>query len=108
MGSIDDILNGDSTEHSGNAWRPELADRMEEILARKGSTVQGREKCYKVYIHILTLQYAEEEIRGKEAELVVAFLKSIKEEKTEKETILALKGTSMTSLPKFLILTIVA
>ena len=101
MGSIDDILNGDSTDHSGNAWRPELADRIEEILTRKGSTVQGREKCYKLYIHILTSQYAEEEIRGKEAELVVAFLKSIKEEKTEKETILALKGTSMISLPIF-------
>ena len=68
---------------------------MEEILARKGSTVQGREKCYKTYVHILTSQYAEEEIRGKEAELVVAFLKSIKEEKSEKETILAMKGATI-------------
>ena len=67
---------------------------MEEIFARKGSTVQGREKCYKTYVHILTAQYAEEEIRGKEAELVVAFLKSIKEERTEKETILAMNGLS--------------
>ena len=100
VGSIDEVLNGDSTEHSGDAWRPELADRMEEILARKGSTVQGREKCYKAYIHILTSQYAEEEIRGKEAELVVAFLKSIKEEKTEKETILAMKGTGIVSLSR--------
>ena len=98
VGSIDEVLNGDSTEHSGDAWRPELADRMEEILARKGSTVQGREKCYKTYVHILTSQYAEEEIRGKEAELVVAFLKSIKEEKSEKETILAMKGATITSL----------
>lgn len=97
VGSIDEVLNGDSTDHSGDAWRPELADRIEEILARKGSTVQGREKCYKAYVHILTSQYAEEEIRGKEAELVVAFLKSIKEEKTEKENILAMKGTSIIS-----------
>lgn len=96
VGSIDEVLNGDSTEHSGDAWRPELADRIEETLARKGSTVQGREKCYKAYVHILTAQYAEEEIRGKEAELVVAFLKSIKEEKTEKETILAMKALAMT------------
>ena len=99
VGSIDDVLNGDSIEHSGDVWRPELADRIEEILARKGSTVQGREKCYKAYIHILTSQYAEDEIRGKEAELVVAFLKSIKEEKAEKETILAMKGTTTVSLP---------
>lgn len=97
VGSIDEVLNGDGIEHSGDAWRPELADRMEEILARKGSTVQGREKCYKAYVHILTSQYAEDEIRGKEAELVVAFLKSIKEEKSEKETILAMKGSILIS-----------
>ena len=79
---------------------------MDEILARKGSTVQGREKCYKTYVHILTSQYAEEEIRGKEAELVVAFLKSIKEEKSEKETILAMKGATMTSLQRLIKLTV--
>ena len=93
VGSIDDVLNGDGTEHTTDTWRSELADRIEEVLARKGSTVQGREKCYKTYVHLLTAQYAEEEIRGKEAELVVAFLKSIKEEKSEKETVLAIKGT---------------
>ena len=94
VGSIDEVLSGDGAEQSGDAWRSDLAERIEEILARKGSTVQGREKCYKIYVHILTSQYAEDEIRGKEAELVAAFLKSIKEEKTETETILALKGTT--------------
>ena len=79
---------------------------MDEILARKGSTVQGREKCYKTYVHILTSQYAEEEIRGKEAELVVAFLKSIKEEKSEKETILAMKCATITSLQRPIKLTV--
>ena len=63
--------------------------------------MQGREKCYKAYVHLLTSQYAEEEIRGKEAELVVAFLKSIKEEKTEKESILAMKGTTIISRKYF-------
>ena len=97
VGSIDEILNGDGLEKIPDAWQAELADRMEEILARKGSTVLGREKCYKTYVHLLTAQYVEEEIRGKEAELMVAFLKSIKEEKSEKETILALKGRLYTS-----------
>ena len=87
------MLNGDGVEKIPDAWQAELADRIEEILARKGSTILGREKCYKTFIHLLTAQYVEEEIRGKEAELVVAFLKSIKEEKSEKETTLALKGT---------------
>ena len=98
VGSINGILNGDGAEHTRDAWGPELADRIDEILARKGSTVQGREKCYKTYIHILTAQYTEEELRGKEAELVVAFLKSIKEETSEKETILAIRGSLVPSL----------
>lgn len=92
VGSIDEVLTGDGIIPVTDAWRAELADRIEEILARKGSTVLGREKCYKTYVHLLTAQYAEEEIRGKESELVTAFLKSVKEEKSEKETILAIKG----------------
>ena len=86
------MLNGDGAEPITGTWRAELAERIEEIFARKGSTIQGREKCYKTYAHFLTAQYAEEEISGKENELVAAFLKSIKDERSEKETILATKG----------------
>ena len=92
VGSIDDILNSDGIEKPPDAWQTELADRVEEILAWKGSTIQGREKCYKTYIYLLTAQYVEEHIRGKEADLVTAFLRSVKEEKSEREAILALKG----------------
>lgn len=92
VGSLDEMLNGDGVDSTTDAWGVELVDRIEEILARKGSTVQGREKCYKTYIHILMNQYTEEEIRGKEDELVAAFLKSIKEEKSENESVLAIKG----------------
>ena len=94
VGSISEMLNGDSVDKLPDAWQAELADRIEEILARKGSTILGREKCYKTYVHLLTAQYCEDEIRGKEAELVVSFLKSIKEEKSDKEAVLALKGDS--------------
>lgn len=59
--------------------------------------MQGREKCLATYVRTLTAQYAEEDIRGKEEELVTAFLKSIKTEASEKETILAMKGASITS-----------
>ena len=89
VGSIDEILNGDGPDQASDN---QLADRIEEIFARKGSTVQGREKCYKTYVHLLTVQYAEEEIRGKEDELVAAFLRSIKDERSEKEAVLATKG----------------
>lgn len=65
---------------------------MQELIDRKRSSVQGREKCLAIYVRTLTAQYVEEDIRGKESELVTAFLKSIKAETSERETILAMKG----------------
>ncbi|KAI4161067.1 MAG: hypothetical protein LQ342_005230 [Letrouitia transgressa] len=95
--SIDEIVLGpDAPDQATEAWRVDLTDRIEELIDRKRSSIQGREKCLATYIRILTIQYAEEEIRGKEAELVVAFLKSIKAESSEKETILAMKALAMT------------
>lgn len=75
-----------------DAWRAELADRIEEIIDRKRSSIQGRETTFAAYIRILTAQYAEEDIRGKEAEIVPGLLKSVKIEASERETVLALKG----------------
>ena len=95
VGSIDEMLNGDSLDASTDAWRAELADRMEEILARKGSTNIGREKVYKTFTHLLRIQYAAEEIRGKEADLVATFLRSIREERSEKEALLAAKAIAV-------------
>ena len=90
------MLNGDSMDAAPEGWRAELPERIEEILARKGSTNQGREKAYRTYVHILTAQYAEEEINGRETELVNAFLRSLREEKSEKEAILAAKALAIT------------
>lgn len=90
--SIDELLNGDTPDPITDAWRVDLADRIQELIDRKRSSVQGREKCLATYIRTLTAQYAEEDIRGKEAELVIAFLRSIKAESSERETILAMKG----------------
>ncbi|KAL8689953.1 MAG: hypothetical protein Q9224_004521 [Gallowayella concinna] len=90
--SIDELLNGYASDPITDAWRTDLADRIQELLDRKRSSVQGRERCLASYVRTLTAQYAEEDIRGREAELVVAFLKSIKAETSEKETILAMKG----------------
>lgn len=86
------MLGPDTAELSTDAWRAVLSDRVAEILDRKRSSVQGRERCLAIYTRILTTQFAQGEIRGKEAELVSAFLKSIKSESSEKETVLAIKG----------------
>lgn len=95
LGSLNEILNSEATETTG-AWRVDLDERMEEIIDRKRSSIQGREKSLATYIHILTSQYAEDEISGREAELVTALLKSIKAESSDKETVLALKALGVT------------
>lgn len=96
VGSIDDILNADSIEPPAEGWRTDLAARIEEICARKGSTTQGRELAYKTYIHLLTAQHAEEEILGKESELVMQFLKSIREERSDREAVVASRAIELT------------
>lgn len=95
VNSIDEMLGPDNADLPTDAWRTVLSDRIAELLDRKRSSVQGRERCLAIYTRILTTQYAQEEIRGKEAELVSAFLKSIKAESSEKETVLAIKGNAL-------------
>ncbi|KAI4090148.1 MAG: hypothetical protein LQ344_004933 [Seirophora lacunosa] len=94
--SIDELLTWEASDPITDAWRADLADRIQELIDRKRSSVQGREKCLAIYVRTLTAQYAEEDIRGKESELVIAFLKSIKAETSERETILAMKALAMT------------
>ena len=94
------MIATDDSEAATEAWKLELADRIEETIDRKRSSVLGREAALTAYIRILTSAYADVEIRGKEMDLVASFLKSIKTETSEKETILAMKGTSCPKVPK--------
>lgn len=93
MNSIDEMIAADDSELPTEAWKSELPDRIEEIIDKKRSSVQGREAALTAYIRILTSAYVEEEIRARNTDLVASFLKSIKSETSEKEAILALKGT---------------
>jgi hypothetical protein len=99
VNSIDDIIAIDDTEQAIEAWKTELADKIEEITDRKRSSGQGREASFSSYIRILTAVYASEAIHGKHMELVASFLKSIKAETSEKETVLAMKGMKSALLP---------
>lgn len=92
VNSIDEILAQEDSEQSPEQWTAELADRMEQIIDRKRSSVQGREESLASYVRILTAHYAKEEVRSKASELVSAFLKSIKSESSENETIFAMNG----------------
>jgi hypothetical protein len=92
INSIDDMLSADLPEDATEAWKQDLGDRMEEIIDRKRSSVQGREATLTAYIYILMSRYTHEEIDHKTSELYPALLKSIKAESSEKETCLALRG----------------
>jgi len=90
-----------SLEHDDGTeiWKQELGDRIEEIIDRKRSSVQGREAALASYIHFLMSRYAYDEIEKKLSELIPAFLKSVKAESSEKETCLALKGVLIHQFP---------
>ena len=94
MSSLNEILNTDALEVNA-AWRQDLADRVEEIIDTKRSSIQGREKALASFNHYLILRHAEDEIDGKETALTQALLKSIKLDSSEKETVLALKALAL-------------
>ncbi|MCJ1371266.1 hypothetical protein MMC20_002481 [Loxospora ochrophaea] len=96
VNSIDEILATEDLDQPVDVWKAELADRIEEIVDRKRSSVQGRETSLMAYVRMLTAHYAEDEIRAKDVEIVASICKSIKTESSEKETILALKALAMT------------
>lgn len=86
-------------EDETESWKEELADRIEEIIDRKRSSVQGREIALATYIQYLMRRYTHNEIEKKMSELIPALLKSVKAEDSEKETCLALKGLSTLAQP---------
>jgi hypothetical protein len=86
------MISLDVPDETAEAWKQELADRLEEIIDRKRSSVQGREATLAAYIHFLMSRYAFAEIENQTSELYPALLKSVKAESSERETSLALRG----------------
>lgn len=86
------MLAADLPEDTTDAWKQDLGDRIEEIIDRKRSSVQGRETTLAQYVHMLVSRYAHEELQGKTSEIFPALMKSVKSESSEKETSLALRG----------------
>lgn len=94
--SIDEMLAGDAKEDVEGTWQQDLGDRMEEIIDRKRSSVQGRETALAQYIYLLMSHYAIDELESKMSELIPALLKSIKTDSSEKEASLALRAIALT------------
>lgn len=103
--SIDDILASEDLDASPDAWKSQLADRIAEIIDRKRSSNQGRSDALAAYSYLLKAHYACDDIEHKVGELIPAILKSVKSETSERETIMALKGTYFRDALGFRILT---
>jgi hypothetical protein len=92
VNSIDDMLDAQEPQETSDTWDQELRDRIEEIIDRKRSSEEGRERTLMAYNHYLMVKYCYDEIENKIAELYPALCKSIKTETGEKEACLALRG----------------
>lgn len=88
IGSLDD----ENPETDNADWPQELNDRIQELLDRKRSSVQGREEALAAFNRLTKYHYAEEEIRAYTSDLLVAFVKSIRNDSSTRETTLALRA----------------
>ncbi|KAJ5118574.1 uncharacterized protein N7443_007507 [Penicillium atrosanguineum] len=91
IGSLDD----DNPEQENVDWPQELADRIQEILDRKRSSVQGREEALAAFCRLTKYHYAEEEMRASVADLLGAFIRSVRSEASARETTLALRAIEL-------------
>ncbi|OJJ34259.1 hypothetical protein ASPWEDRAFT_29421 [Aspergillus wentii DTO 134E9] len=99
LGSLDELT--DNPDQDNGDWAQELGDRIQEILDRKRSSVQGREETYAAFCRLAKFHYIEEEIRGRVNDLVAAFCKSIKFESSVRESTLALRALEFLAITAF-------
>lgn len=81
----DDDEHADSTSHDFKLL-------LEELVERKGSTVQGRELALSRYVAYTSRHVETREIAAKAEALMGSFMKSINRNDSEKEVCLALSG----------------
>ena len=100
----DSLTNSVANSDDGNepihvaSWTERLADRMAELVDRKRSSAQGREKCLAAYTHIIRHHYADEQLQPQLHELIPAILKSVRGGSNTDETLSAVKALTMTIL----------
>lgn len=91
IGSLDD----ENPEHENVDWAQELGDRIQEILDRKRSSVQGREEALAAFCRLTKYHYAEEVTRASTGDLLSAFAKSVRLESSMRETSTALRAIEL-------------
>ena len=81
INSIDEFLASDDfNEATPDDLKDQLSERIDELIARKGSTNKGREECLGTYIRILSSHLLADVLYGRITEIIGAITKSIKSE----------------------------
>ncbi|OLL24739.1 hypothetical protein NEOLI_003590 [Neolecta irregularis DAH-3] len=94
--SFDGFWDGADIKQSvGKDWEEELEEAFDGILERKGTSTTGREEALSQIVRLTTLRYTRSQIAGKESQLTSALLKSLRNGRTDRESILACKALSL-------------
>lgn len=97
--SIEALLESDDfSEQLTDGLRQELHDCIQDLIDRKGSSILSRETSLTSYVRILTAHHLADALHGNIPDLLAAFLRSVKAESSEKETMLALRAISITAI----------
>ncbi|KAJ5425566.1 hypothetical protein N7465_000636 [Penicillium sp. CMV-2018d] len=97
IGSLDD----EHPEQDNPDWEQELADRIQEILDRKRSSVQGREEALQAFCRLTKYHYTVEEIHGTIPDLLAAFERSVRTEISVREATLGLRAIELLVISAF-------
>jgi len=97
IGSLDD----ENPEQDNPDWEHELGERIQEILDRKRSSVQGREEALQVFCRLTKYHYTVEEIHGVVPDLLAAFERSVRTEVSVREATLALRAIELLVISAF-------
>lgn len=94
-------MDDENPETENPDWEQELSDRIQEILDRKRSSVQGREEALQAFCRLTKYHYAVEELNGTVDELLAAFARSVRTEVSTREASLGLRAIELLALSAF-------
>ncbi|KAJ5816850.1 Armadillo-like helical [Penicillium robsamsonii] len=97
IGSFDD----ENPEQDNPDWEHDLSQRIQEILDRKRSSVQGREEALQAFCRLTKYHYTVEEIHGVVPDLLAAFERSVRTEVSVREATLGLRAIELLVISAF-------
>ncbi|KAJ5110783.1 hypothetical protein N7532_001318 [Penicillium argentinense] len=94
IGSLDD----ENPEQDNEDWPQELGDRIQELIDRKRSSVQGREEALAAFCRLTKYHYALEEIGSHVQDLLSTFARSVRSETSIREATSALRAIELLAI----------